>query len=212
MIDTSKLIRGADISSAQGVVDFNWLYQQGFRFVIIKCFTGNDGADPYYQHNLAAATQAGLQVACYQFVYPLPDASGHPNRNPIDQANLHYQHSLNQLTLIDIEFPNSPDWVKWGCSANQINDWLATYLNRYQQLSGKRCPVYTYPSFANSVHFDVSIGTYPLWIASYTAQPVIPSPWQDWLFWQDSGGDKLTLPSGIKCDTDYAKDLGFWIT
>ena len=85
------MIRGVDISAVQQNVDFQWLVKQGFQFVIVKCFTGNDGKDPFYEKNVAGALAAGLKVGIYHFIYPLPSDPAHPGRDAKTQAAMHYK-------------------------------------------------------------------------------------------------------------------------
>lgn len=198
------VIKGCDISDAQGKVNFSWLAQNDYKFVISECGIGNDGFSHYYQSNIAATKANGMKAACYHFLYPLPDNIAHPNRNPVDQANLHFAASNGELALADIEYPAPQDWNKWGCSASQINDWLCAYLERYEVLSGQFLPVYTYPWFAKAVSFNSEVGNHPLWIASYSTSPTIPSPWQNYLIWQ-SGQEKLD--TGVLVDVDWMNDL-----
>ena len=201
---------GVDISAAQGNVDFPWLKQKGYSFVISRCYVGNDFKDHFYDSNIAKTKDAGMKAAAYHFPYPLPADAAHPNRSPSAQAEMHFTAANGELAACDAEWPAPEDWQKWGCSANQIRDWFLQYLERYEQLSGQIMPFYTYPYFAKAIGFTSDFAKYPLWIASYAATPAIPSPWPDYYMWQTSGGGLLTLPSGIKTDTDVAKDLSWW--
>lgn len=217
-----QLIKGIDISSCQSTVDFNWVAQQNIKFVISKCFQGNDYRDPDFLTNMAGTKAAGMKAACYHYVYPLPTAEGHINRDPVSQAQLHFANSNSELALCDIEFPAFQDWTKWTCSASQIDEWLQQYLETYKSLSSQTLPVYSYPYYFEAVGFGYWLSEYPLWIASYTysidngqiIDPAIPEPWKSagksWNFWQDSGGGLMTLNNGIAVDTDCAKDLSFW--
>lgn len=211
MTDTTNLIKGIDISTIQGNVDFAAVAATGVQFVICRCGVGNGGKDALYDHNIAAAQAAGLKVAAYNFVYPLPPLASQPLRDPVKQAQLHAGWAGNvPVVCCDLEWPTPQDWAKWGCSAAQIVQWTITYLEAYEAASGVRPIVYTYPNFAQSIHLPPSFGqTYKLWIASYQATPYIPAPWTDWVLWQNSGGTQH-LPNGVAVDTDYAKDLSLW--
>lgn len=205
------LIKGIDISSVQGTVDFKAVAATGVRFCIIKCGNGNDGVDPDYATNLAGAKAAGLYVGCYHFVYPLPTTPDHPTRSPAAQAMAHFKASQGALPFCDLEWPEEPDWAKWGCTAASIVEWVTEYLQAYEKLSGQRPIVYTYPNFAETIKLPASFAqTYKLWIASYETTPTIPAPFTDWVVWQNSGGTQK-LPNGAPVDTDYIKDLSLWI-
>jgi lysozyme len=202
-------VRGVDISVIQGTVDFNALAASGVQFVVIRCGVGNGGIDIDYTTNVAKATAAGLKVMAYHFVYPLPTTTAQPLRDPVKQAQYHFNAAQGQLAACDLEWPTQADWAKWGCTASQINQWALTYLAEYSRLSGQPMIVYTYPNFAQTVGLTSDFAQYPLWIASYEPTPAIPHPWTDWVLWQTTGGGGH-LPNGAPVDTDLAKDLSPW--
>lgn len=204
-------VQGYDISALQGDVNFQTLANNGIKFVILRCGIGNDGIDGDYKVNVARAQAAGLQVACYHFIYPLPTVPGKESRSPQAQAQAHFNASEGVLACCDLEWPTSDQWQHWGCSAAEIKQWALEYLQTYSQLSGRNMIVYTYPYFAQSLNLAASpeFAQYPLWIASYEANPAIPAPWSDWVLWQTTGGGGH-LPNGAPVDTDIAKDLSLW--
>lgn len=209
------MIKGVDISQIQGTIDFVALAATGVQFVICRCGVGNNGHDSMYATNIAAAQAAGLQVAAYHFVFPLPTTTAEPSRAPAAQAAAHFAAAGNvPVVCCDLEWPVQGDWPKWGCSAPQICQWVTEYLQAYESLSGVRPVVYTYPNFAQCINLPASFAqTYQLWIASYESTPTIPAPWTDWVLWQNTGGTGSNaghLPNGAPVDTDLAKDLSLW--
>src|SRR5580698_10267130 len=208
----ADLIKGIDISSLQGTIDFAAVAATGVQFVICRCGVGNNGKDSMYGQNMANAQAAGLQVAAYNFIFPLPTIPSEPLRDPVKQAKLHAGWTGNvSVVCCDLEWPATQDWAKWGCSAAQIVEWTLTYLQAYEAATGVRPIVYTYPYIAQSINLPASFAqTYKLWIASYEASPAIPAPWTDWVIWQNSGGTTTKLPNGSPVDTDFVKDLSLW--
>jgi lysozyme len=205
----TNLIKGLDVSIVQGNVDFNAIKAAGIQFVMLRCYVGNSGGDADYAKYLQEATAAGLYVGSYNFPFPLP---GTGNRTPQWQAETHFNATKTQVAACDAEWPTSDTWAKWGCSAQQINDWFLAYLDRYTQLAGKAPLVYTYPNFAQTVNFSSDWGNYDLWIASYQATPYIPKPWinKGWRMWQVTGGGGQLPGSGVPVDTDCVKDLSLF--
>jgi lysozyme len=200
------MIKGIDVSSVQGHIDFNAVAASGIEFVICKCYTGNDGMDNCYINNINNATNASIKAGTYNFVYPLPTDPSHPNRDPAGQAALHFAATKTNLVVCDAEWPTPDLFTQWGVSATFINDWLLQYLEAYTQLSGVAPLLYTYPYYSKSIGFTQDFAQYKLWIASYVPnQPVIPAPWNDWVIWQQSGGT-YHLPNGAPCDFDVIKD------
>lgn len=207
-------VKGVDISSVQANVDFNWLVGQGIQFVIVKCFTGNDGKDPFYEKNIAGAKAAGLKVGIYHFIYPLPTDPAHPGRDALTQARMHYEAAGDQpIVCCDLEWPEPQDWSKWKCSAAQINQWTLDYLAEYERLSGVRPIIYTYYFYGKTLNLPPQFADYKLWIANFSFPPAIPHPWTDWVMQQTGGGNTgvaMRLSNGIPVDTDLAKDLSLW--
>lgn len=208
----TDLIKGIDVSTIQGKIDFQAVAATGVKFVICRCGVGNGGIDNLYKQNIANAKAAGLKVMAYHFIYPLPPLASQPLRDPKAQAQMHVNAAGGELAACDLEWPAPEDWAKWGCTAAQITKWSVDYLEAYEALSGIRPIVYTYPYFAKAINLPAWFGEkYKLWIASYqTGHPAIPAPWTDWVMWQYSGGtgpEAQHLPSGAPVDGDRMKDL-----
>ena len=209
-------IKGLDTASIQGKIDWQQAATSGVQFCWHRCFVGNDFPDPNYATNVQEAQAAGIKCGSYFFCYPLPTDSSHPNRDPKDQAALHDKAAgtIGQSlpACADIEWPYVQNWSQWNCSASQITQWLLTYLQEYERLSGVRPIIYSYPSFLEALNLPQSFADdYKLWIASYTTTPVIPKPFTEWTAWQTSGGT-VKLPNGIPVDEDVMKDISLWDT
>lgn len=203
--------KGYDISEVQGNVNFEAL-AYSIDFIIIKCYEGNNGIDSMFHKNLNAAKNANIKTAVYNVIYPLQTDPAHPNRDPIDQASLHYNASEGEIMCVDCEWPAPQDWNKWNIDGPFISQWLVAYMQELSKLSAPRSPIiYSYPVWVKAVGFDSSLASYPLWAASYgTSSPLIEPPFTDWLIWQYSdGGGKL--PSGAPVDQNYCKDMSMWI-
>lgn len=210
-------VRGVDISEVQQNVDFQWLVKQGFQFVIVKCYTGNDGKDPFYEKNVAGALAAGLKVGIYHFIYPLPTDPAHPGRDAKTQAAMHYKAAElagpQKVVCCDLEWPEPQDWLKWHVDGQFIAKWTLDYLAEYERLSGVRPVLYTYFFYAQACNLPSQFANYKLWDANFEHPPKIPKPWTDWVLQQDGGGTTgvvLKLPNGIPVDDDLAKDLSLW--
>lgn len=200
------MLKGIDVSSVQGVINWYAVKASGIDFAIVKCYQGNDFCDPFFARNIAEAKAAGLKTACYQFPYPLRTDPAHPNRDPISQANLHFKASRGEITFIDCEWPAPIDFPKWSVDAAFIRQWLLTYLVEYERLSGRKPLIYSYPDWAAHVYFELNpeFADYKLWIASYgTTTPPIPKPWNSYAIWQTGQGK---LPSGAPVDLDICVD------
>lgn len=200
------MIRGIDASSVQGLLNIDKLDADGCKFLIHKCKQGNDGKDAFFERNIAAAMAKGWTVGAYHFMYPLP------HLDPVAQAEGFFAASSvgaaygDLPPALDLEWPD-PDagWKKWGCTANQINDFARACAERVTQLFGRRPMIYIYPYFAQklSAASTAWLAEYPLWIASYQTKPTIPKPWTDWAIWQYDGNGGARMPGGGDADFNW---------
>ena len=215
------MIRGVDVSSVQGNVDWVSVGESGIQFAMLKCSTGNDaGVDGQFATNMVAAPNAGIVVGAYHFAYPLPSQAGNPSRDPGAQAQIAFDKCNGLGTrpgdlppALDLEWPAPQDWQKWGCTAAQIRAWGLAFLKAAEALWGCKPFLYSYPNFLQSIGIAQEPGyaDYPLWMADYKryqhgpppdgASPVVPPPWTSWTMWQHSGGT-MKLPNGVPCDFD----------
>ena len=210
------MIRGLDASSVQGPLPYDKLGPE-YRFVILKAQQGNDGFDPWFVRNVRAGMSRGLEVFAYCFAYPLPDAPGKVNRDPLGQAKLFVERTLTACPelegrplFLDYEWPAPEEWAKWGCTPKQLSTWMEANAAEVTRLSGRKPAIYTYDWWWAQVRkgADVSwAAEYDLWMAWYTTRwpapgerPRIPAPWTDWKFWQFDGNNGLKMPNGVDSD------------
>ena len=88
-----------------------------------------------------------------------------------------------------------------GLNADQLADWIDTFMTEVKSLTGRTPMLYTYKYFwmgqmGNTTRFS----EYPLWLAAY--QDTAPDPvggWDKLAFWQRSGSGRV---AGIETDVD----------
>ena len=201
---------GCDISSANGILttnDFS-LMAKDYSFCLIECGIGNDSKSSTYEANKQGCVNSGIKILPYHFLYPLPNAAGHDNRDPVKQATLHYS-MCNSPCAADIEWPFPADWSHWNIpNAAFIEDWTNAYMQRMKDLSGSFPILYTMPYFMQVLNNPVSFAKYDLWLALYADTPLIPSPWTSYVCWQYSAHG--VLPNGAPLDLDKTEDLSIF--
>lgn len=217
-------IRGFDVSSIQGKIDWAAVAASGVRFVVRKCGNGNDPPDPGFDSYLLGARAVGLAVGAYHVGFPLPPDSAHPGRAAVDQARAHFEacQKLGSAAgeippALDLEWPvpGTPAWSKYKCTPAQVRAWALAYLEEAEQLWGRLPLLYDgFPDYWAGIDggSEPAFAKYPLWVVNYPekykgrtppdgASPPIPAPWTNWTLWQHSGGG-LHLPSGVPVDSD----------
>lgn len=201
------MIKGIDASSVQGLLQVDALDAAGVRFLIHKCKQGNDGKDPYFERNVAAARAKGWHVGAYHFLYPIPKLDPAAQADGFFAASTLGQADGELPPALDLEWPD-PDagWAKWGCTPAQICDWSRRCVERVAELYGRKPLIYIYPYFAQRLASggDMSwLAEYPLWIASYEPKPRIPKPWNSWSVWQYDGNGGARMPNGVDADFNW---------
>lgn len=222
------MIRGIDVSAAQGRIDWPRVAAAGFRFAYIKCGEGNeDRKDPTFDVNVAGALGAGLYVGAYYVGWPLPD-NGNESRAPKAQAERFWRTSgglgrnaCELPPMFDFEWPTPDLWPKWECEPVQVARWGRDFMAEVEarwSLRHSTPVVYSFPWFWNSMALAAGpseiawASHYLLCLASYRdvaedlpkGPPVHElSPWGRGkeTFWQWSADKGRRIP-GIATDID----------
>lgn len=215
-------VRGIDVSSVQGKIDWARVAASGVQFVMRKCGNGNNAADSGFAADMTDARAAGLVVGAYHVGFPLPADSAHPGRDPADQAKRHFDACAGLGSrpgelppALDLEWPvpGTPEWTRYGCTAPQVRAWALAYLAEAEKLWGRLPLLYDgFPDYWRDIGgwTEPAFARYPLWVVQYPsayktaipidgAPPDLPQPWTDWALWQHSGGG-LRLTNGVPVD------------
>ena len=202
--------QGCDLSSAQGILTSNHysLMAKQYSVAFLECGIGNDSKSNVYEANKQGCANVGIATMPYNFGYALPDAPGHINRDPVEQATLHYSQ-CNSPAAYDNEWPEQGTWSQWNVSAQFIIDWTMRYMQRYKDLSGKFPLFYTYPFYQQCLGNPIDFAQFDLWIASYqSGSPLLPSQWSNYKCWQYSSHGVLV--NGAPIDLDIMEDLSIF--
>ena len=149
-------MRGIDISNNDGYIDFNAVKNSGVEIIIIKATEGVNYVDPMLENYYANARELGFNIGFYHFMSEKTD----PVRQAEDFFNSIRNKSYNCLPALDIEVNN------YGRSAGEITDRCLAFLNRFRELSGIDCMIYTGGYFGRD-NLDSRIKGYKGWIAHY---------------------------------------------
>ncbi len=181
------MIRGIDVSSYQGKIDFKKVKASGIDFVFGKCSEYHEDANYYYNKKNAQAE--GLLFGAYHFFHPLKD--------PKAQADMF-------LKTADLKAGDLLPVLDWETTEGfpVIQDVLraCAWLDIVQKACGKRPIIYGSPYFLKALILNASFITYPLWVAHYEVEkPMVPPPWKTWTFWQQSDNNFV---SGVSSKSD----------
>lgn len=63
------MVRGVDVSTWQGVIDWDKVKKDGISFAIIRCGYGTTGVDKQFARNMKEARRVGIKVGVYLYSY-----------------------------------------------------------------------------------------------------------------------------------------------
>lgn len=169
-------VRGVDVSSYQGDIDWDILASQNISFAFIKATEGSSFTDPYFDYNFSQARQTGLRVGVYHFFSF--DSPGNAQAEHFIQT---VEIDKNMLPpVIDLEFYGDKERnpPKRAAVCAQLDILLKTLEMHY----GKKPIIY-----ATEKSYDLYISggyeEYDIWIRNVFSAPKFPEN-RRWTFWQ----------------------------
>ncbi len=181
-------MKGIDVSSWQGVIDWEKVAQSGVKFAIIRSSYGDEYVDKMFEYNIAAAKKAGLYVGVYHYCYALTD----------EEAKAEAQFFLETIKPYEIDFPvmfdfEDPSQVKLG--KYQLTRMANIFMNELKD-AGYYPMLYSYKNWLNNnllmsfINYDVAVAEWDVSETTYKG---------DYGVWQYSC---TGLVSGIEGDVD----------
>ena len=188
-------VRGVDVSSYQGDIDWTILSQQGISFAFIKATEGSSFVDKHFQTNFNNALKTNLRVGAYHFFSF--DSSGET------QAN----NFISHVPKIEGVLPPVVDFEFYGDKENNppkqdyIHRELNILLNKLESHYGVKPIIYaTEKSY--TLYLAGHYETYDIWIRDVLTTPA-PLKNQTWTFWQYTNREHLDGYNG----TEYYIDM-----
>lgn len=148
-------MKGIDVYSGQGNVDFNAVKASGIEIVYIKATEGLTYNDKTLKEFYDGAKAAGLKVGFYHFMR---------RNDPYEEAE-HFISKVEGLQvdckyMLDVEAEEFENTGK-----NDTSTRIRQFYD-YMQSKGYETGIYTYSSFYKDL-FDDRVKNLPLWIAEY---------------------------------------------
>ena len=176
-------IHGVDVSRYNKNIDWRRAKSAGIQFAFIKATEGKDDRDPSFRDHWKGAGKAGIARAGYHFYYFCAPAKAQA-RNFINAVS---KRQSTMPPVLDVEWnPKSPT-CKIRPPAHKVVRELRTWLKQVERHYGRKPIIYTTVDFHRDNLADGSLGDYPFWLRSVTAEPKFKYPNRKWLFWQYSG-------------------------
>ncbi len=175
-------VRGVDVSSYQGKIDWQILSKENIDFAFIKATEGSSHTDKYFQSNFKDALETNLKIGAYHFFSF--DSSG---ATQADNFISNVPAVSGMLPpVVDVEF--YADKNKNPPTKEAIDKELKILLNKLEDYYGIKPIIYTteevYELYVANTYDD-----YDLWIRNVITKP--NSEIRQWKFWQYTNREVL---------------------
>lgn len=169
-------IRGVDVSSYQG--DINWpvLASQNISFAFIKATEGSTSVDDNFEYNYIQAQKTNLRIGAYHFFSY--DSSG---KTQADNFIATVKKCENMLPpVIDVEFYG--DKEKDMPPKLDVREQLDALINALE-IHYKLKPIIYTTKKSYSLYISGAYENYDIWIRDIITTPFL-SDGREWTFWQ----------------------------
>ena len=181
-------VRGVDVSSYQGTIDWDVLASQNIQFAFIKATEGSSYIDRNFMENYTNVIRTDLRIGAYHFFSY--DSSG---KTQAENFIAVVQKSNDMLPpVVDVEFYGDKDEKLPDKAATQAE--LSILLIELENHYGKKPIIYavkkSYDLYIAGKYMD-----YDIWIRNVIKHPTL-SDGRDWTFWQYANREVLVGYSG----------------
>lgn len=176
-------VRGVDVSSYQGEINWDILAGENIQFAFIKATEGSGYTDEYYQTNYERAKETGLRIGAYHFF-----SFDSPGKTQAENFIAAVAKTDNMLPPVaDVEFygeqeANPPD-------AGALRQELFDFMNILEEYYGKKPIIYATPK-SYDLYIAGYFEEYDIWIRNVLTRPSL-SDGRSWTFWQYTNREKL---------------------
>lgn len=172
MVD--KTLRGVDVSSYQGTVDWRAAADSGIRFVMMKATQGRSAVNPTLRNftdsrffeNVRGASAVGLACGAYHYLTALNEAEAVQEAEVFLSAVVPYRARLVLGAAVDVEDSRLPR------DRARLTAIVRAFCQRVKQ-AGMDIMVYTNPDFLRNRLGDLR--EYGLWLALWRSSENPPS-------------------------------------
>ena len=181
-------VKGVDVSSYQGEIDWEILSENDIQFAFVKATEGSTHRDKFYEKNIENAKKTSLALGAYHFL-------SFESKGEAQAENFIKTVNKNDILLppvIDLElygeYNSSPP------ESEKVHEILDAVINELSREYGRAPIIYTNRR-AYSLYLSGKYQECDIWICDVLKKPVLPDG-RRWTFWQYSHTEKLRGYSG----------------
>ena len=204
------------------LLDFPKIYDQGFRFAIVKLSDGKTQkshalAGIWWRIDRPEAEKAGFLVGGYHYALPRGENASERRLDAISQAQkasrAYGKWQPGRLPLV-LDLEVIPTGSKW--SPRDMTNWALDFLTEAESRTGRPPMIYSYANFfLKHMEPDLRMARYPLWVAHYGAhlrEPAPVAPWSlfdNYAIWQFSSSGRT--PGTHRSVGDLNQSTDHWL-
>lgn len=176
-------VKGIDVSSYQGEIDWDIIASQDISFAFIKATEGSTFVDKNFVYNFDEAQKSGLSIGAYHFFSY--DSDGTTQAENFINTVVPFDGMLPPV--IDLEFYG--DKEKSPPAREQVSEQLKIMLYLLEEHYNQKPIIYaTEKSYELYLLNDYE--GYDIWIRNVISNPKLTDN-RKWVFWQYTNRDKL---------------------
>lgn len=176
-------VKGIDVSSYQGEINWEMLSKQNISFAFIKATEGSSFVDKNFAYNFEEAKKTSLAVGAYHFFSY--DSDGETQAENFINTVKPYQGMLPPV--IDLEFYG--DKEKNPPEREHVTEQLKTMLDILEKHYNQKPIIYSTEK-SYRLYLSNDYEDYDIWIRNVLVKPNL-SDGRSWTFWQYTNREQL---------------------
>lgn len=204
-------VQGIDVASHQhpnnALINWSQVAGAGYRFSGIKSTEGDYYQNPYYVGDRANASAAGLYTFAYHFAIPSATGGAAQADYMLNQAG-YRQDGRTLPPALDVEYNPYDDGTNtcYDLTQAQMVTWIRDFVNQVKRRTGTDAIIYTNADWwMTCTGGSSAFASYPLWVASPRATPLIPTGWSNYTLWQYSSTGPVPGIVSPNTDRNYVR-------
>lgn len=193
--------KGIDVSTYQGIIDWDKVKADGIDFAILRCGYGSDLTyqdDGQFKRNAKECERLGIPYGVYLYSYA----------NDIEKACSEADHVLRVIKGFKLDYPvfyDLEDAKTTGkCGKDMIARIAEAFCNRIEK-AGYKVGIYANLSWFNNLLTDKVFDKWDRWVAQYNNECTYKGAYT---MWQYTSSGKVNGINGLvdmnECYVDYA--------
>ena len=194
------MVRGIDVSTHNGTLDWASIGAAGIRFAIIRAGYGRYAVDDQFAANIRGAAVRNIPAGVYWFSYAVSEDAARQEAEKCLETIRGY--NLTLPVFYDFEYDSVRYAQQQGVTVGreQYNRFARAFLEKIRA-AGYTPGIYYNLDYYRTMADPAVLGSYCVWFAQYADRPSI----SDWSIWQYTGSGTIAGLPG-RFDLNELKD------